>query len=341
MKKLEDRNFPLAYGVRSKDKEILNSSSSGGFFSELANHLLKKNVKIYGCILDENLEAIHIRGKNKEDIKKMRTSKYVESNLGNIFKYIRKDLNEGNKVLVVSSPCYVNAIKKFLNMNELEQVILVDFLCHGMPDKKIFKEHIKSIENYYSSEVKFYSFRDKRYGWNHDEYALLANGKKVQSPKIVHRYKRLFHSNYSLVSRCFKCKYTTKNRGTDFTIADFWGIEKVLGIVDNKGMSAVMINTKKAFNIFRDIEPFLESYQVNLDDFKHGPLHHPTEKPKDYNEFWEEFEERGYLYVAEKYAPLNKKILISTYRRRIAALLRIENLLFWLKYKIIERGTKT
>ena len=328
------KNFPLAYGIRTKNEEILKTSSSGGIFSELANYALKNNIKIYSCILNEKLEAVHIRGINENDIKKMRTSKYVESSLGNILKLMKNDIKNNEKIMLVSSPCYVATIKKTFSESERNQIIWVDFLCHGMPSKKVFQDHIKYLENLYSSKVIFYSFRDKRYSWNHDEYIILENKKRKQSVKEVHRYKRLFYLNYSLLSRCFQCKYTKIKRDTDITIADFWGVESVLGIVDNKGMSAVLINSVKGKEILEKIKNSLYTYKVNIEDFKHGPLYQPTEKPKDYDLFWKEYKEKGYLYVSDKYTKIDAKTIFSTYRRRIAAVLKIEHFLFWIKYKL-------
>ena len=221
MSKDKVENFPLAYGIRTKNEEILKTSSSGGIFSELANYALKNNIKVYSCILNEKLEAVHIRGINEKDIKKMRTSKYVESSLGDILKLMKNDIKNNEKIMIVSSPCYIAAIKKAFN---------------GMPSKKIFQAHIRYLEKLYSSKVIFYSFRDKRYSWNHDEFVILENKKRKQSVKEVHRYKRLFHSNYSLLSRCFQCKYTKVKRDTDITIADLWGVESGVGLVDTKGL---------------------------------------------------------------------------------------------------------
>lgn len=326
--------YPLGYGVRSKDKKILSTSSSGGIFSEIANYMIKKGIVVYGCILDEKLDAVYLRGTTEKDIEKMRTSKYVQSNIAGIIDRIKYDINQGKKVLFISTPCYVDIIKLKLTEEELEKIILIDFLCHGTPSKKFFKDHLESIEKKYRSKVKEYSFRDKRYGWGHDEFAILENNKKIDSIKYIHQYKRLFHENYILNKGCFSCKYTTMKRNSDFTIGDFWGVEEQLGIVDNKGMSALLINTKKGEVIFENIKENLEYYNVNADDFQHGPLRKPTEMPKDYEYFMEEYRKYGYEYVAKKYASPNFKIYFSTFRRRLAHILGVDYFLFWLKYKI-------
>lgn len=333
----ENVNFPLAYGVRTKNKDILLSSSSGGIFSEIANYAFEKGIIVYGCILTDDMKVKHCRAETKEDIVKMRTSKYVQSDLTGIIKKIKKDIKEDKKVLFTSAPCYVNTIMSLLSPEEKEKVITMDFICHGMPKKKVFEDHIQHIEQIYKSKVIHYSFRNKRFGWTHDEFAILEKGKKkVSSIKEIHCYKRLFHLNYSLNYGCFFCKYTTKYRKTDFTIGDFWGVEETLGILDNKGMSALLVNTPRALKLFENIEN-IQSYPVKVEDFQHGPLRSPAKKPEDYLKFWEDYSKYGYEYASNHYAPVNFKVYFSTYRRRIIHLLKLDYFLFWLKYKFKEK----
>lgn len=326
--------YPMGYGVRSRNKNILSTSSSGGIFSEISNHMIKEGYIVYGCILNENLDAIYLRGTTEKDIEKMRTSKYVQSNIVGVADNIKQDIKQGEKVLFISTPCYIDIIKSKLTEDELKKIILIDFICHGTPNKKFFKDHLESIEKKYSSKVKKYSFRDKRYGWGHDEFAILENNKKVDSIKYVHQYKRLFYKNYILAKGCFSCKYTSIKRNSDFTIGDFWGVEELLGVVDNKGMSALLINTKKGEEIFKNLKENVEYYQVGIDDFQHGPLKKPTKMPKDYEQFIEDYKKYGYEYVSKKYASPNFKIYFSTLRRRSVHLLKADYPLFWLKYKI-------
>lgn len=332
---MENRKYPIVYGVRTKNKKILFTSSSGGVFSEIANYAISKKIIVYGCILDDKLNVTYFRGKKEEDIEKMRTSKYVQSNLINVVNNVKKDLIK-NRVLFISTPCYVSYVKSKLSKEENSNLLTIDFICHGTPSVIFFKEHIKYLEKIYNSKIKNYIFRDKRYGWSHDEFAILENGNKIQSIKHVHHYQRLFHKSYILNSSCFSCKYTNIKRNSDFTIGDFWGVERKLKIYDNKGMSVLLINSDEGLKIFNKLKDNLEYYLINISDLKHGPLRTPTQKPKDYENFINDYREYGYEYVAKKYASATIKIYFSTIRRRIVHILKLDYLLFWTKYRIKE-----
>lgn len=328
--------FPIAYGVRTNSKNILTTSSSGGIFSEIANFFINNGGVVYGCILDKNLKATYYRGTKIEDILKMRTSKYVQCDIKGIKERVKDDLEKKIEVLFVGPPCYINYIKKDLIDLEKDYLTTVDFICHGTPNPIIFSDHVKYLEKIYNKKATTYSFRDKRFGWTHDEFIKFENGEKKSSIKEVGRYKRIFYLNYSLNSGCFSCKYTSKKRVSDLTIGDFWGVEKILKIYDNKGMSALLINTQKGLDIFKKIVNNLEIYKVELKDFKHGPLHHPTIKPEKYDEFWRDYKKYGYKYATDKYAPITKKEIFSTYRRRIVHILYLDKIMFYIQYKLRE-----
>lgn len=327
---------PLAYGIRTKSKDILQKSSSGGIFSEIANYFIDNGGVVYGCILNEKVQAVYLRGTEKKDIERMRGSKYVRSEIKGVKERVQGDLLKKLQVLFVGPPCYIAHITKDLTKEEMKFLTTVDFICHGTPHPKSFSDHIKYLENFYNEKAINYSFRDKRYGWGHDEYITFESGKRKDSIKEVGRFKRLFYSDYVLSADCFKCKYTKINRNSDLTIGDFWGVEEILNIYDNKGVSALLITTKKGVNLFEIIRKNLLVYDVKVTDFHHGPLKHPTPMPKEYQDFWKEYRKYGYKFVTDKYVAVSKKEMFSAYRRRIVHLLKLDKLAFSLKYKLKE-----
>lgn len=46
-------------------------------------------------------------------------------------------------------------------------------------------------------------------------------------------------------SSCYICPYANISRCSDFTLGDFWGLGKDAGFINGKGVSAVLVNTKK------------------------------------------------------------------------------------------------
>ena len=59
---------PEIYACTIGDYETKMSSSSGGMFTVLADYTLKSNGYVCGCILDDNLKAIHIVSNKYDDI---------------------------------------------------------------------------------------------------------------------------------------------------------------------------------------------------------------------------------------------------------------------------------
>ena len=67
---------------------------------------------------------------------------------------------------------------------------------------------------------------------------------------------------------CYSCMFASKSRITDFTIADFWGIEKVKPDLDyTKGVSLLTVNSekgKKLLNIFKNNTSILEKIDIDI-----------------------------------------------------------------------------
>ena len=50
---------PRAYAAKAKDETIRLSSSSGGVFSLIAGEVLKEGGVVFGCRMNDSLEAEH------------------------------------------------------------------------------------------------------------------------------------------------------------------------------------------------------------------------------------------------------------------------------------------
>ena len=124
------------YMTISKDKVIYKNSASGGFATCLSEYVIT-NLQgvVYGCNLDDNGNVKHIRVDNNKDLVKLQDSKYVQSNILDIFKKVKEDASN-KKVLFIGTPCQVEAIEKYLNRKELDNLITCDLVCHGVPDRK-------------------------------------------------------------------------------------------------------------------------------------------------------------------------------------------------------------
>lgn len=127
-----NESWPKVYAVKHKDEEIRASSRSGGMFSALSDYVLEMDGAIYGCVLTKDFQAVHVRADRKETRDKMRGSKYIQSRLGETYKEVKIDLEEGREVLFSGTSCQVAGLKAFLG-KKYETLFCVDIVCHGVP----------------------------------------------------------------------------------------------------------------------------------------------------------------------------------------------------------------
>ena len=89
---------PKVYAVRHKDEATRAASRSGGIFTALSDQVLSNGGVVYGCVLTDEFDAVHIRTDNEEDRNRMRGSKYIQSKLGDTFISVKTDLDAKKSV---------------------------------------------------------------------------------------------------------------------------------------------------------------------------------------------------------------------------------------------------
>ena len=98
-----------------KDDEVRKQSSSGGIFSAIAEWILQQKGVVFGAAFDENFEVHHIAVETKEELIKLRGSKYVQSRLENTFLEAKEYLEKKRKVLFTGTACQIAGLKNYLS----------------------------------------------------------------------------------------------------------------------------------------------------------------------------------------------------------------------------------
>lgn len=283
-------NTPDVYAFRIKNKEDLNSSQSGGASWKLVKEVLKKNGVVFGCESISPYDISHKMETNVEDCKKFKGSKYVQSNMRNCFVQCKEQLDKGVTVLFTGTGCQVHGLLRYLKTTKtpMENLYTMDIVCHGAPRQAVWKRYIKLYEEKLNSKIVGINFRDKApNGWhNHIEKYILSDGKEYHNKQ----WTNMFYKHLIFRESCYNCSYTTTNRNSDFTVADFWGVEKTLPeIDDNRGVSLMLVHTKKGKELVSEIYDQEEFTRVELKDAIQPQLVHPAEKGKFYNSFWKHY----------------------------------------------------
>ncbi len=245
------------YACYNKNLDTRMQSSSGGIFSLLAEEILSENGCVFGAAFDENWNVKHICVDNLNDLWKLRGSKYVQSEIGNSYILAKKLLGEGRKVLFTGTPCQIGGLKSFLG-KEYDNLWTQDIICHGVPSPLVWQDYVKSQKLQNNAEIKSIFFRDKKDGWL--EYSMkidFENGKTYQKSFREDEFFHLFLKNLCLRNSCYDCAFKgDQNRQSDITLADFWGAQIVCGKknFDNKGLSYVIVRTKRGQELFDKIK---------------------------------------------------------------------------------------
>ena len=102
------------FSAVNEEESIRMESSSGGAFSALAEMVLKDKGRVYGAAFNSYWKVHHIGICDEKDLYKLRGSKYVQSEIGTIYKEIQDYLDSGQTILFSGTPCQVKGLKLFL-----------------------------------------------------------------------------------------------------------------------------------------------------------------------------------------------------------------------------------
>jgi coenzyme F420-reducing hydrogenase beta subunit len=230
-----------------------------------------------------------------------------------VFGSIEQDLLLNKKVLFSGTPCQVDAVNRYLDIKKTskDNLFTVDIICHGVPSSKVFDEFILYLNKEFKSNVVLYKFRYKPISWRGNScFAELENGKKIFDNKKLNVFMNLYYSSNITRESCYNCLYTTKERVSDLTISDYWGIEEVNKEFEDKlGVSMVIVNTTKGKNIFNKTQ----GDKVLTGEYpkKQPQLSTPQERPKTREEFWADFGKSDMKHIAKKYGGVKRPNLKS------------------------------
>ena len=241
-----------AHAVWNRDEAERTASSSGGFFSLLARHVLEQGGAVFGAALDEGMTTRHVCARTVEELAPMRGSKYVQSDLGDTFSQVKALLDAGTAVLFSGVPCQVDGLKRYLG-KDYPNLLTCDLVCHGVPSPAVFRAYLDGLEAARGSRAVSVRFKDKSHGWAHPWFTVqFADGSVYTEDFNRTGYGRGFGMQLFLRPACAKCRYTSTSRPADFTLADYWGLDEKLAlpVERDKGVSMVLVNSARGQQVF-------------------------------------------------------------------------------------------
>lgn len=297
IKPIELYNEPDAYAVWNKNEEIRKKSSSGGFFSIIAQYVINKGGIVFGAVYANDFKSVYIsEAKTMTEVALMRGSKYVFSETRNSFQLVKKYLDEGKYVLYTGNPCEVAGLIGYLG-KPYERLITCDFVCHGANSVKAYRSWLKEFTG--NQKIKTLDFRDKSvYKWSTTATAYLENGEEIRQDHENCFWYKGFLEGVTIRENCSECPYAKSERVADFTMADAWQIGRInKAYNDQWGTSLVLVNSKKAKSIYETIGYEMALCEkISLAEIRkyNGYLNHPQLAHPSRKFFFSHLDKDGY-----------------------------------------------
>lgn len=278
------------YMCRTLDTHLLEVSSSGGLFTHLATLVINRGGVVYGATFDANWNVKHIGVETLDDLRLLRGSKYVASDLGTSYADVKKHLSNNRLVLFTGTPCQISGLNHYLR-REYDTLITVDIMCHGVPSPSVWQRYLAQNTN----NISNITFRSKYFGWN--QYAL-----KISCDNIVHIHEshkeNIFMRGFlnSLYNRtsCSNCPSRGFNTQSDIMIGDFWELDCIEDShSDNRGMSLILVFSQKGRDILDRVKSELFIQEIDFSQVTtrhmHDSLYKSAPKHMGRSVFFQEF----------------------------------------------------
>jgi acetyltransferase-like isoleucine patch superfamily enzyme/coenzyme F420-reducing hydrogenase beta subunit len=353
--KLKKNDFekPYCYTAKHKNLEVVFDSTSGGLFSALAEKMYKDGGYVGGAVYNNDFSVRQYISNDKQDLIRLRSSKYQQSDSTGFFVRVRDILKAGGKALVCGCPCQMAALRAFLG-KDYGNLLIADFVCRGNNSPMVSKKYRESLEAKYGSKIVFQKAKNKELGWrNLTAKYRFADGQNVYITKDENLFTRGYlHTNVFCRPSCYDCRFKGFPRIADITLADFWGIENVdKSMDDDLGTSLVLVNSEKGRLYFDAVQQKIKSVQVPFESILPGNpvLINSLGPPKVNREaFFRDLQDSDFVTVANKYFPI-----VPSWKQKLRKLLKglrdiwlITQLKFWplcqfVYYNFLRQNIKT
>lgn len=294
---LKDRNKDEYYACRSKDKETVFSTSSGGVCYELCKLLIAKGFKVISVAYNvRSAQAEHYMAEKIEDLEKGKRSKYIPSYTLNGF----LNINRKEKFAIISTPCHIDSLRRYAQKYKIEHnFILIDFFCHGVPSMLLWKKYLQQVQPVTGEVVKA-TWRNKSTQWNEswqniskpENYDQLdwfnslrikiwgANGNFQYKKRSKDMFYSFFLGHRCLAKPCYEqCKYKVLSSAADIRVGDFWGRTYQY---DKKGVSSVIALTTSGKALISELHNFCEIYSHSREEVIEGQMKYNARRARSY-----------------------------------------------------------
>lgn len=262
---------PTLWAAINENESDRAKASSGGVFVLLARWVLDRDGVVFGAAFQPDFSVAHGYAETEREAMRFCGSKYVQSRIGNAYQEAKTFLDRGRYVLFSGTPCQIMGLKSFLR-KDYEKLIALDIICHGVPSPKVWQRYVSQRRELdHAGSLKRIEFRAKVDSWSRFSMRFTYDGGVYCESLHEDTYMRGFLRNLYLRPSCHRCIAKGVRRVSDVTLADFWGINNVCPEMnDDKGTSLVLLHSRKAREIWRDMGEELRTVSVGQEALQYN-----------------------------------------------------------------------
>jgi len=302
------------YGGYVHDEDIVLTSSSGGFFTVLAEAFLKQpDSHVAAVVWADDFRSVNHTLNTTRNIEKMKGSKYIQSRKNTIYKEIKTLLDNNHRVMFVGCPCETWALRNILS-DDYDNLFCVDFICMGPTTEKVMSEYADKMEKRFKAKISYLNLRHV--------------GGKVWIPQWMDmrfsngkRYLKSYYSTplgiaFYFMQRpsCYHCKFSGDNRKADLTLGDFHGADAKRDYYNPKGISVLIVNSNKGKQLMDSISDVPKQLSVISYEEISGPnprTIRPWKPYKGSEKFWENYQKYGLFTAVRKTYSFRERVSLA------------------------------
>ncbi len=267
----------------NNDETTRDSAPSGGVGMALIRYFISTGGYVCSCTFT-NGEFVFRTTNKLEDANMFSGSKYVKSNPFGAYSKVLELLKGGQKVLFIGLPCQVAAVKNYVPEQYLQQLYLVDLICHGTPSPKLLNDFLHQYGKDLS-DINDMKFRLKA------KMQLVVDDEGIVCKGVSDKYTIAFLNGLTYTQNCYSCNYASEERVSDITIGDSWG--SCLPAADiKKGISLMLVQSEKGKELLESAD--IKLMDVDIDNAKahNGQLVSPMKQPAFYDDFFSKLDNK-------------------------------------------------
>ena len=108
---------------------------------------------VVGAAFDESFVLNHRIISSVDELSPLQGSKYVQSQIGFIYRRVKEKIKQGKAVLFVGTSCQVAGLRRFLGKMDQSSLYICDLVCHGVPSPLLFEKYVKYLKGKYPNMV--------------------------------------------------------------------------------------------------------------------------------------------------------------------------------------------